>query len=98
MTIKMTKAQETTFTALTNMVNQGIVPKEALTAFLDSVSLPKVRAKMPIECKVHTAKESGKLSIYIGQGRRVAYLNADQVNFILDNAELLQGFVNQLTK
>jgi hypothetical protein len=54
------------------------------------------RPKTPVTAEIHTAKESGKLSIAIGQGFRKAYLNRDQVTFILDNAEAMQQMIKGL--
>lgn len=56
------------------------------------------RASKPVEAKLHVAKESGKMSIAVGQGFRQAYLNKAQVEFILNNADLIRGFVVELDK
>jgi len=54
------------------------------------------RPKAAVTAELHTAKESGKLSIAIGQGFRKAYLNADQVTFILDNQDSMKQMIAQL--
>lgn len=66
-----------------------------LTAQLKEVKRAE-KPKTAVIAELHTAKESGKKSIMIGQGFRKAYLNADQVNFILNNAETLTNMIKSL--
>lgn len=56
--------------------------------------------KKPIVASIHTAKDSGKYSIKIGNdgGFRQAYLNVDQVEFILNNADAMRSMASELRK
>lgn len=74
---------------------QSIAP-EKVQEYIESCIKPKVKAKTPVTAIMHTAQSSGKLSICLAQGVRKAYLNADQVNFILDNASSLKEMVAKL--
>ena len=73
-----------------------------LTAQLEPMKLllkeakQATKPKTAVSATLHTAKDSGKLSICVGQGFRKAYLNADQVNYILGNADEMKAFLTQL--
>lgn len=54
------------------------------------------RPKTAVQATLHTAKESGKKSICLGQGFRKAYLNADQVMFIINNKENMINMLDGL--
>ena len=73
-----------------------------LTAQLEAMKLllkeakQATKPKTAVSATLHTAKDSGKLSICVGQGFRKAYLNADQVNYILMNRDMMMEFIGQL--
>lgn len=73
-----------------------------LQAQLESMKLllkqakQSTRVKTPVTAVLHTAKDSGKLSIALGQGFRKAYLNADQIMFILNNQDEMAKLMSAL--
>jgi hypothetical protein len=54
------------------------------------------RPKTPVTATLHTAKDSGKLSIKVAQGFRSAYLNAEQILFIIANGESMIAMTKNL--
>lgn len=54
------------------------------------------KPKTPVTASLHTAKDSGKLSVKVAQGFRSAYLNAEQIMFILNNHEQMAQMAGNL--
>ena len=75
---------------------------ESMTAELESMKAALKQAKQankpktPVTASLHTAKDSGKLSIKVNQGFRSAYLNAEQILFIIANGEQMVAMTKEL--
>jgi hypothetical protein len=75
---------------------------ESMAAELEAMKLALKQAKMankpktPVTAALHTAKDSGKLSIKVAQGFRSAYLNAEQILFIIANSEQMVAMTKEL--
>ena len=77
---------------------------EQMTAQLEAMKLElkeakrATKTKQAVTAEIHTAKESGKLSIAISQGFRKAYMNIDQLAFIFNNRDSIESMMSQLNK
>lgn len=69
-----------------------------LEAMKQALKLAKqaTKTKQAVTAEIHTAKESGKLSLSVAQGFRKAYLNKEQVMFIINNQEKMIDMIKSL--
>jgi hypothetical protein len=80
---------------MTKTIEQLTLELESMKQALKQAKIAQ-RPKTPVTAEIHTAKDSGKLSIKIAQGFRTAYLNKDQIEFIINNQESVLQMANNL--